>query len=282
MDAKDRLAWNAIGAVGEQLTGYPCVSVCDGFAYDKEKPIKGAFLDWCFENLGLMVYSTELWDLRVRVGLDRVPFLTPYKQRDHEAEGLAMLGWIDRELAGEGFVDWFDFAHPQFGTVQLGGWSIKDLLQNAPPRFLKAEAHKNALFCLKHAGASPRLELGAARAEHLGDGVYRVEVVVKNRGYLPTNGTEQAKSVKAVKPILAEVALPSGAELVLGKVREELGHLDGRIVPGAGFYPGSVINQREKRVEWVVKAPAGGELTVRISSEKAGKAVATLVLQAEV
>ncbi|HWI65901.1 MAG TPA: M14 family metallopeptidase [Symbiobacteriaceae bacterium] len=282
MAPKDRLAFSAIGAVGEELTSYPCVSVYDGFAYDKEKPIKGAFLDWCYENLGMMIYSTELWDLRVRVGLDRVPFLTPHKQRDHEAEGLAMLSWIDRELAGEGFHQWTAFQHEQFGQVEIGGWSMKDLLQNAPPRFLKAEAHKNALFCIKHAAASPRLELASAKAEHLGDGVYKVEVVVKNRGYLPTNGTEQAKAVKAVKPIQAEVTLPEGAELVLGKVREELGHLDGRILANQGFYPSSVINQREKRVEWIVKAPAGGAMTVRVVSEKAGKVAATLTLAQEV
>jgi len=70
---------------------------------------------------------------------------------------------------------------------------------------IEAEAHKNALFCLKHAAASPLMEIGAARAEHLGEGVYRVAVTVKNRGYLPTNVTEQAKAVKAVKPVRAEV-----------------------------------------------------------------------------
>lgn len=282
MAIKDRQAFTAIGQVGEELTGYPCVSVYDGFAYDKEKPIKGAFLDWCYENLGLLLYSTELWDLRVRAGIDRVPFLTPFKPRDHEAEGLAMLGWLDRELAGEGYYNWTPFDHPQFGRVEIGGWSVKDLLQNAPRRFLKAEAHKNALFCLKHAAASPRIELAKAAATHLGDGVYRVEVVVKNSGYLPTCGSEQAKTVKAVKPILAEVTLPEGAELVLGKAREELGHLDGRVMGLPFFYPSSTVNQREKRVEWIVKAPNGGDFAVAVRAERAGAAQATLALKAEV
>jgi murein tripeptide amidase MpaA len=282
MAPKDRIAWNAIGQVGEELTGYPAVSVYDGFAYQKEKPIKGSFLDWCYENLGTMIFSTELWDLRVRAGLDRVPFLDPYRKRDPEAEGLAMLAWNDREMAGEGFVGWVDFDHPQLGRVQLGGWRMKDLLQNAPLRFLKAEAHKNALFCVKHAGASPQLAIARAVAEHLGDGVYRVEVVVKNRGYLPTNVTEKAKDVKAVKPVTVELTLPEGAELILGKAKEEAGHLEGRILPSPGFYPGNNVNQREKRLEWIVKAPAGGDLSVKAISEKAGKVSTTLSLRAEV
>jgi hypothetical protein len=282
MAPKDRTAWTTIGRIGEELTGYPCVSVHDGFAYDKNKPIYGAFLDWCYENLGLMIFSTELWDLRVRAGLDRVPFLTPFKTRDAEAEGLALLAFNDRELAGEGFVNWYDFDHPQFGKVQLGGWRMKDTLQNAPRRFLKAEAHKNALFLVKHAAASPHIVIDRATATHLGDGVYKVEVVVKNGGYLPTCVTEKAKTVKAVKPVTVELALPEGAELVLGKAKEEIGHLDGRIPAAGMFYPGNNINNRAKRLEWIVKATNGGDLGVKAVSEKAGKAVATVALQAEV
>lgn len=282
MAVKDRLAWNAIGRVGEELTGYPAVSVFDGFAYDKEKPIKGAFLDWCYENLGSMIFSTELWDLRVRAGLDRVPFLSPFKQRDAEAEGLALLAFIDREMAGEGFVDWYDFDHPQFGKVQLGGYRMKDLLQNAPPRFLKAEAHKNALFLIKHAAASPRLEIMKAEAQHLGDGVYKVELVVKNRGYLPTNVTEKAKEIKAVKPVTVDLGLPEGAELVLGKAREEIGHLDGRIVPPTSIYPSTAASQKEKRLEWIVKAPNAGDLIIKVTSDKAGNLSTTLPLRMEV
>ncbi|HYG60770.1 MAG TPA: M14 family metallopeptidase [Symbiobacteriaceae bacterium] len=282
MAQKDRLAWNAIGQMGEELTSYPCVSIFDGFAYDREKPIKGAFLDWCYDNLGMMLYSTELWDLRVRAGLDRVSFLPPNKTRDLEAEGLAMLNWADRELAGEGFVDWFDFDHPQFGTVQLGGWRMKDLLQNAPPRFLKAEAHKNTLFLVRHAAALPRLELTRAQAIHLGDGVHKVELVLKNRGYLPTSGTEKAKDVKAVGPIKVELTLPESAELVLGKVREEVGHLDGRIVPPSFFYPTTNGSQKEKRLEWIVKAPNGGDLTIQVKSDRAGNLSTNLPLRTEV
>jgi murein tripeptide amidase MpaA len=281
MDPKDRMAFKAIGKIGEELTSYPCASVYDGFAYQKDNPIKGCFLDWCYDNLGMMLYSTELWDLRVRANLDRVPFANPAKEQDAEANGLAMLAWNDKELSGEGFVNWYDFEHPQLGKVQLGGWRMKDVLQNAPPRFLKAESHKNALFTLKHAGALPRIAIDHTAVEHLGDGVYRVEVIIKNTGYLPTNVTEMAKQNKMAKPVTVALGLPEGAELVLGKVKEELGHLEGRVVGGWSFYPGNLSNNRAKRVEWIVKAPNGGELTVKAVSEKAGKQATVLSLRAE-
>lgn len=281
MNPKDLSAFRAIGKVGEQLTGYPSVSVHDGFAYQKENPIKGVFLDWCYDHLGILLYSTELWDLRVRAGLARVPFLQPAAERDLEAEGLALLAFNDRELAGEGFVNWYDFEHPQLGPVQLGGWRMKELLQNAPPRFLKAEAHKNALFTLRHAAAAPRLEIAAARAEHLGEGVFRLEAVLKNRGYLPTNITEMAKQNKTARPVTVELSLPEGAELILGKVKEEVGHLEGRVVAMPMFYPGNASVAREKRVEWILKAPGGGAVSLTAVSEKAGRKVAVVDLQAE-
>jgi murein tripeptide amidase MpaA len=281
MDPKDRMAFKAIGKIGEELTSYPCASVYDGFAYQKDNPIKGCFLDWCYDNLGLMLYSTELWDLRVRANVDRVPFQNPHKEQDAEANGLAMLAWNDKELAGEGFVNWYDFEHPQLGKVQLGGWRMKDVLQNAPPRFLKAESHKNALFTLKHAGALPHIAIDHTAVEHLGDGVYRVAVIIKNTGYLPTNVTEMAKQNKTAKPVTVELGLPKGAELVLGKVKEELGHLEGRVVGGWSFYPGNQSNNRAKRVEWIVKAPQGGDLSVNAVSEKAGRQSTTLALRAE-
>jgi hypothetical protein len=281
MHPKDRTAFEAVGKIGAELTGYPCVSVFDGYAYDKEKPIKGAFLDWCYDNLGMMLYSTELWDLRVRAGLDRVPFSAPFKDRDAEAEGLAMLSFVDRELGGEGFVPWYDFEHPQLGKVQLGGWRMKDVLQNAPPRFLQAEAHKNAMFTLRHAATLPRIAVTAAKAEHLGDGVFKVDVVVKNRGYLPTHVTEMAKQIKTAAPVTVALGLPAGAELVLGKPKEELGHLEGRVLPPAGFYPGNGSTAKEKRVAWIVKAPHGGVLVVTAESSKAGRQTVTLSLGTE-
>ncbi|MDB4894778.1 MAG: putative carboxypeptidase, partial [Firmicutes bacterium] len=36
MDPKDRMAFKAIGKIGEELTSYPCASVYDGFAYQKD------------------------------------------------------------------------------------------------------------------------------------------------------------------------------------------------------------------------------------------------------
>lgn len=277
INRKDLAALKAIGELGEEVTGYPCVSIFDDFAYQKGKPLIGGMIDWAYDNLGILTFSTELWDLRVRAGCERVPFTA--KKYYVEEDGLRILRWLDQNLGGRGFFDWQPFDHPQLGPVEIGGWDTAYVLANCPPEFLVAEAHKNCRFTLRHAAASPRLALDRAAAEHLGDGVFRVEAVVRNHGYLPTSGTERAKEVRAVQPDYVELSLPDGAELVLGKAREEVGHLDGRVWAPAGvFYPLYHSWVREKRLEWVIKAPPGTSLTVTACSQRGGTARAAVAL----
>lgn len=277
LDPKDLAVYRTLGKIGEEITGYPAVSIYEGFAYDKKKAITGSFLDWAYDVLGLVGWSTELWDLRVRAGLDRVPFVSG--RWDWEDDGRKLLAWIDRENAGAGFYPWKPFDHPQLGPVEIGGWDVKGLWQNPPPRFLQPECHKNLLFTLRRAAAGPRLAIERAVAEYLGEGVWRLEVVVRNRGYLPTCGTEQARKVGAVRPDYVELALPLGSELVLGQVREEIGHLDGRILPGYMFFPGFATNPNKgKKLEWVIKAPAGGSVGVTAVSQRGGTARGQVVL----
>ena len=52
--------------------------------------------------------------------------------------------------------------------------------------------------------------------------------MVENSGFLPTYTSEQARKVKAVRPVRAELDLPAGIQLVSGKKQVELGHLEGR------------------------------------------------------
>jgi len=264
----DLTALKAIGALGTEVTGYPCVSVFEGFTEEKGKPLKGAFFEWLYDHLGLVAYSTELWDAMVRAGLERFPF------RPHsEAEGLKLLAWNDRELAGQGFVDWAPFDHPQLGRVEIGGWNFKFCLQNPPLPLLQQECHKNMRFTLAHAGASPYLTVDRLTAEPLGAGLYKVSAVLKNKGYLPTHVTEQARRMQGGRPITAELALPDGAELLLGKAKEEVEHLDGRVIRDdvPVFWWGVAPQQlRERRLEWVVRAPGGGSVTLTATAQRAG------------
>ena len=117
---------------------------------------------------------------------------------------------------------------------------------------------------------SPRLALHSVNAEPVGDDVYRVQLVVQNEGWLPTNVTAKALERKTVRGLVCEIALPAGAALISGKPREELGQLDGRSGRRA-YYPwyGDATSDRAK-IEWLVRAGEGGTVKLLARHERAG------------
>jgi len=280
MPPQDVAIYKTIGQKGTDLTGYPHVSTYQDYTVDKSHPLKGVFMDWLYEHQGIITFSTELWDASVRAGNK----LFDRQGRSAEENQLNLLKWNDRELAGQGFAPWRKFNHPQLGEVEIGGWKSKFTLTNPPPQYLEGECHKNCLFTLYHAACLPQIEMDKVKVESLGQGVYKILAVVKNKGYLPTNVCQQAVSAGKAKPITIEVrkTSPEDAEVqfIAGKPKEEVGHLPGLSGSGRamGWYGGS-SGSIQKEVEWVVKAPRGIQLEVLVSSERAGWASCRVTLE---
>ena len=245
-----------IGELGAELTGYVL------FSYRKLNDdiyvAHGDFATWTYEQLGLLVFCDELWDIRARSGRDYVEVNAMNKKRDldglEEVE-VAALKWNDEVLGGAGFVDWHSFEHPQLGPVEIGGWN-RLLRNNAPPHLLEQTGEKMARFLTAHVQASPRLRAEFHAVEEIGDGVYRIAVAVRNDGYLPTYVTRQAVKMEQAPPVEARIELGEGDELLVGDTVEEIGHLGG--------YGG------RRKVEWMVRFAGEVGGIVEIVSKKAG------------
>ena len=194
----------AIGEMGAQETGYPCVPCYEEFYGGGDSFSRGAFDDWLLEHQGILSYTVETWNLAQRAGIHQFP-RKEKSVKEQEEDYLKMLAWNDKELAGKGFENWRPFDHPQLGKVEIGGWHVKYVLQNAPLAFLKAECHKNAMFILRAAAALPRLEVHDLRYRVLGSQVYEVSAWVKNTGFLPSFGSETAQRLKKAAPLTAEL-----------------------------------------------------------------------------
>ncbi len=156
---------------------------------------------------------------------------------------------------------------------------------------------RSGTFMLMYAGLTPRVELVKAEAEEVGPGLYKVRAVAANRGFLPTNVTAQALKAKIAKKVTMEIEVGDDAELIMGRKKLELGHLEGRShkVPGrfytplgpkrdppGRFFGGMFITGGGDRslqaAEWLVKARKGASVTVVASSEKGGVDRKTLSL----
>jgi hypothetical protein len=280
----DLRLFEALGNLCQRTAGYPCKSSHFAFFHTPGQPMTKGSKDWAYEHLGLIGYTMELWDLDGRAGAHAyreigAKGLAKLSDADREYDELKRLQWQDQELNGEGFLPWCGFDHPQLGDVEIGGWDDKAVRQNVPLKFLKEECRKVAAFALRLGFTLPRLALGHIRTTKLPGGAWRVEAEVQNQGYLGTATTKMAMDLKAVKPVLARIALPEGAALVSGRRIKPLGQLEGfSAASDPTFYgaPGPVNSAAW--AEWVVDGPAGAEITVTASHQRAGEASRTVRL----
>ena len=274
--AEDLWTYQKIGEKGTALTGYPAVSVYHDFRYHPNQVITGGFDTWMYDHMGLFAWTVEIWCPQRQAGVEDYKFIE--WDREHPLEDdLKMLKWSDEVLEGKGYIDWYTYNHPQLGQVELGGWDALYAFRNPPPQFLEKEITPFADWLIWQSLISPRLELYEVTAKSLGEGAFRVRLVVHNTGWLPSYVTKKAIEKKLVRGVICEIDLPEGATLEAGKPREELGQLEGRAYKTATPSDDDGTDDRAK-VEWVVRAPSGGTVQVTAHHARAGQVVAHLAL----
>lgn len=278
-ETHDLEVYKLIGEKGTELTGYPCVSVFHGFAYDPKKPMHGAMDDYAFDHFGWYGFTTELWSPLAAAGIETQEWIQWYKYHPVE-DDLKLLAWNDEKMGGKAFLPWREFEHPQLGKVEIGGWDTKNYWQNAPTEYLQEMCEQHCRFTLSHALMSSRLYFKEAAVERQADGVYKISAVVSNRGFLPTYTSKRAQARKMVRPMEARLNIPEGGKLISGKIEHEIGQLEGRTnkLYGGWFSSGDATDN-QKRLEWVIGAPQGSEAEVVVKSERAGTVRAKLKLE---
>jgi murein tripeptide amidase MpaA len=276
--AEDLWTYQKIGAKGTEITGYPNISVYHDFKYHPKEYISGVFDDWMYDHMGVFAWTVEIWSPQRQAGITDYKFIDWFREHSVE-DDLKLLKWSDEALGGRGYVDWYEFEHPQLGKVELGGWDVLYAWRNPPPEFLEKEVALFPDWLVWHLLISPKLEIYEATVEPLGDALYKVRLVVQNTGWLPTYITKKALEKKLVRGVVAEIELPEGATLRTGKPREELGQLEGRAYKPSAvtFWSADPTDDRAK-VEWVVHAPQGGTVRLIVRHERAGVVRAELTL----
>jgi murein tripeptide amidase MpaA len=269
---EDLAVYKVLGAIGEELTEYPCISIYDEFTFEDDRPFRrGCATSFFYEHLGAFVFSTELWDWPWMIGLPH------FRERGgvdfdwaklSEDEQLNELKWIDDNYP-EGFLEWEPYTHPQLGPVEIGGVERKYTRRNPPPgKWLEYEVDKCLMFVIRHATLLPLIRITEHKVEKIADRVYKVSAQLSNTGFMSTNVTKMAVKIKVAKPVLAEVKLPKGAELVTGNEKVNLGNLEGRsaklLLPRV--IGEEVVDKTRSSVEWVIKTDTSEPLEVTIEA----------------
>jgi hypothetical protein len=273
MSPRDLGLYKAIGDVGTRLTGYPVISTYEEFTPDKSKVRHGSLKDWVYEEMGIICFSTELWDIEIAAGVEKKGYYN-LGPRDADTQQ-KLFDWVIANVGEQGFRDWKAFDHPQLGPVEVGGMVYIWSYRNPPGALLQKVCHDNVMFNLRHAAAAPRVAVDSVTVEALGAGLHKVTAVVSNHGYLPTNLSDVAIVNKVAKPVTVRI---EGAEVVMNPVEVDLGHLAGR---NERKYEYSNWGQQwsavSRKAEWLVRG-TGAEVTVVASSQKGGTHRQTVTL----
>jgi murein tripeptide amidase MpaA len=279
MQPEDLWTFKAMGEKGTQLTGYPNISVFHEFKYHPKEVITGVFDDWLFDHYGLFSWTIEIWSPQRQAGIESYKYIDWYREHPIE-DDLKMIQWSDTTLDGNGYVTWYPFEHPQLGQVELGGWNMLHCWRNPPTKLLEKEIAPFTDWMLWYALLFPELEIHQVDVTPLGGDNYHIRMVVQNTSWLPTNVSKQALSKQVVRGLICEIELPEGAELKSGKAREILGQLEGRNETAVSATPWSVGSSTPDRakVEWLVQAPKGSEVTLIARHDRAGKVTVDIEL----
>lgn len=263
---EDLWTYQKIGAKGTEITGYPNISIFHEFKYHPKQVITGGS-DWSYEHLGMFYWAVELWSPMRQAGIKDFKYIEWFREHPVE-DDLALMNWNDEVLQGKGYVDWYEYNHPELGVVELGGWDSMTSWRNPPDQFLEKEVSVFPDWLIWQALISPKLELRHSKVEKTGSGSYLIRLVVENSGWLPTYVTKKALQKKTVRGVIAEIDLPDNSSLISGKLYQEFGQLEGRAYKGASNSDDST--QDRILLEWVVHSDNGGDIQVNIRHDRAG------------
>ncbi len=266
----DKAIYEALGQLGVQETGYPLISVYEDFTPDKSLKRYGSFIDWTFGTLGIPTFSTELWDVFSAAGIEREDFypLRPFS----EEEQLKLLRWQDQALGGEGFMPWTPFDHPQLGAIEIGGWRRMYTFRNPPAaQYLEEMARINCRFTLRHAAAAPKLRVRDIAVQRLSETHHRINAVIDNIGFLPTNLSAQSVAMQSAPSLVARLNGPPTLRFVQGQPQTELEHLAGRSSRMGSYSRFYDWPQSSTTISWTVELPPEpAELTIEVQCARAG------------
>ncbi len=165
---------------------------------------------------------------------------------------LALMSYSDKELDGKGFVEWTKFNHPDFGEVEIGGFV--PYIETTPKAELIDSLIDDRLpWVYTLTDKLAKLSISKQEKKELGGGIYEVKIWVSNTNYLPFP-TKMGERNKHVPPAILFIE-GKGVEMISGKARTPIDFIGGN---------------KTKEFRFMVKAPKGTTLQLKLSSPNAG------------
>ncbi|MCR9183171.1 MAG: M14 family metallopeptidase [Flavobacteriaceae bacterium] len=242
--------YDAIAKKGEEMIpGYRYLVV-----YKDLYSVFGGELDWFYGGRGIYTYTNELM----------VSYLYFHKNegRANQEEELK----VDKYLTfGDAFVDWAEYNHPQFGTIEIGGFK-KNFSRAHPGFLLEQDAHRNMAFTIYHGYHTPKLSVLEVEEKAIGNGLREITTTIYNERLMPTHSSQDLK-FKIERPDYVTI---SGAKVIAGMIVE---NADFNIVKEQVHNPqkmevANIPGMGTVKVRWIVSG--GGNYSIKVDSAKGG------------
>ncbi|WP_194776352.1 M14 family metallopeptidase [Pararhodonellum marinum] len=249
---EDIQIYDAIAKKGEEMIpGYRYLVV-----YKDLYSVFGGELDWFYGGRGIYTYTNELM----------VSYLYFHKNagRGNQDEELK----VDQYLTfGDAFVNWEEYEHPQFGTIEIGGFK-KNFGRAHPGFLLEQDAHRNMAFTIYHAFHTPKLSITDVREKNLGGGLKEITATISNDRLMPTHSSQDRK-YKIERPDYVTI---KGAKVIAGMVveNEDFNKVKEQQLSPEKLALENIPGMNAVKVRWIVSG--GGNYSIEVDSAKGGRA----------
>ena len=244
--------WEASEDASSEYASSLCGGCEDEYQYDRGYFAWGSSLETMYNIFGIFAFADEHWR-------------HPDYDKDGKITEKERLKWNDEEMGGKIFVDWHSYDHPTLGQVEIGGWRRRKV---SPPEgeLIQKECEMGKNYKIYLGGQAPELRIKATlKAIDKKARIYQVDIEVENNGFLPT-ALQQAQYLKIAEPCVLEVQPDSNEEIMFGKKKVKIGHIDGNSVSKIVTY---VVRLKTKK----------GALKAVVTSQRAGKDTKDIIIQ---
>lgn len=163
------------------------------------------------------------------------------------------LKWMDKNNI-KAFVDWKTFDHPEFGEVEIGGFTSYEI-NNPPASMIAKLGESHAKFVTYLSGLYAKVKIAKTEVINHEGGLFRIKAEIENQGFLPTSLRHGATS-RAVKPTMVQLGVKPEAIISGNSKTNFFQSLDG--------------SGKRQKYEWLIKGKSGDKIELKVVAQKAG------------
>jgi hypothetical protein len=184
----------------------------------------------------------------------------PKKEKEGELseKDKALLAYSEKEFDGKGFVPWQKYNHPKLGEVEIGGY-IPYLESTPKPEMIDSLLGIQLPWLLQLTTKLPQIGIASEKITAMGGNVYKVELYIENKGYLPY---PIAMGQRNNQPAPVIIVLNGEMQILEGIKRTPLGAISGNSVKKLTWIIQTDKKTFNAKIESAVFGPAEKQIKI--------------------